>query len=113
MRISDWNRLRKNVDLLSRKRKNLSAFAWALVGIATSSGFTIITWLPAYRVLTSSIKLEFAWVTPSFAALAIASLVLALIVFVLSRQVAQVEEGGAMQLGEDMDFIYNIELNRP
>ncbi|MCM6761406.1 alkaline shock response membrane anchor protein AmaP [Rathayibacter sp. ZW T2_19] len=108
MRIRDWQRLRKKVELLQARRRDISAFGWTAVGLVLSAALTLFPWLPAWRALPEDQQLEFAWVTPAIIVAGVAGIILAIISFIFAHLFANAERQTAKELGDDMDSVYKI-----
>jgi hypothetical protein len=108
MRERDWARVRKRVDSLGKKRRELSAVAWACVGVLVSAVFALLAWMPAYATLSDAARIEFAWVLPATIALGALGLLLGGGMFWGAHLIGSDERLTASQIVEEMDDIHPI-----
>jgi hypothetical protein len=106
IRLKDWKRLRAKVTQMQKRRREFSAFAWAMVGIAISAGLACVVWVPAFDSLDSGSRLSFAWVTPLFIFVAVGTAVMASLAFWGSHLFADSERASAADILADMDSIW-------
>ena len=106
MKIKDWERLRAKAQTIQKKRREFSSFAWAMVGLAITSVFALVAWVPAYAVMPIARQLDYSWVSPSFIAAAIAGVVMATLAFWAAHLFAVSERLTAAELVSDMDGIF-------
>lgn len=106
MRVKDWQRLREKAKSIQKKRREFSGFGWAMVGLGLSAVLSVMTWLPAYAALPADRQIEFAWLTPAFAAAVFSSAIMAAGAFWGAHLFADSERATAAELVADMDAIY-------
>jgi len=106
LRHSDWKRLRSRVESLQRPMPGLSAAAWAVAGFGGSSVFGLITWLAADAQLSSTLRPDFAWITPVFVAAVFASVVVATVFFIANGQIKGHNQRSAKDVLAEMDDVY-------
>lgn len=105
VREKDWVRLRRRIDAAQKHRKEFAAVGWACVGVSASALFSGIAWEPAYRVLPSDLRPDFAWVWPAIVLLGAAGLVIATAMFWAAHVTKGAEGVSIQEVLEDMDEI--------
>lgn len=108
MRQSDWLRIRTRVERLKRQRREFAAAAWAAVGVAVSAGLSMLSWAPAFGVLTDAQRAEFAWIWPALIALMAFGVFIALGGFVGAHIVKQAAIETVETVAGDMDDIHDV-----
>jgi hypothetical protein len=106
MKIKDWERLRAKALSIQKKRREFSAFAWGMVGLAITAVFSLVSWLAPFKSLSQTSQVEYAWVTPAYIATAVAGTLMAICAFWASHLFAKAEKLTAVELVSDMDAIF-------
>ncbi|MGO2751777.1 MAG: hypothetical protein ACTIA6_17135 [Pseudoclavibacter sp.] len=105
VRVNEWERIRKRLQALESKGAELSAAAWACVGVFISAVFAMLSWFPAWRDLTIPERASMAWMWPVLIALGVTGVILAVGMFWASHVVGGQKKATIEAVLEDMDFI--------
>lgn len=100
-----WLLLRGKVQSLATLEKSFGAAAWAFVGIAISGFVALLTWLPAYRVLSSDLQREFTWVWVVLAVITVLGVGVAAALFFAHRTIQTSKSVNVSSVLEDMDAL--------
>jgi len=106
IRHTDWLQLRRKVAAVSSPIANLASIGWACVGIAASAAIAYLTWIAAYSQLTPKVQEHYAFISPTLVVTAIASAIIALFSFYVSKREKQKNSELVESILEDMDSIH-------
>lgn len=97
-------RLRNHIARLSDDPiKYAEGIGFACIGIAPSAFLAYFPWVAAYGQLNAGDQLKFAWVGPLMLAVVGASIVVAVLSFVMRSEVKGLRASNAVHIVEEMD----------
>jgi len=97
VRCADWERIKSRISKVSRPIPWLSVAYSVLLGVFATSGLTIVT-------LTSTQGLS-SWVVPVYACVCVSSLLLAIVLIILDRNIANKGKSDMLDIKSDMESI--------
>lgn len=106
IRHSDWHQLRRKLARIKNPAPGLAAVAWTSIGVAAGAGVAYLPWTAAYAELPARAQLRYAYISPTLVVVAIATIILAIALFVVNRTVKQVNVISVDNILEDMEDIY-------
>ena len=104
----EWRRLRERVAALSNPLPYATGVMWTCIGIAGSAFLSLAPWLAAYSQLPTDSQLAFSWISPTLFVSGVASLVVAVLAFLMERSTQQHMKVDAQQVLQDMDEMYSL-----
>ena len=107
VRHTDWNQLRRKIDGIRNPLPNLGSVAWACVGIAAAALCAYFPWAAVYAGLPTEAHFQYSYVSPLLAILAIASVIVSVICFVINHAMKKMESISISNVLSDMDSIYS------
>jgi hypothetical protein len=113
IRHSDWRQLCRKLERIKNPAPSLAAVAWTSVGIAIGAIVAYLPWTAAYSELPAKAQLHYSFISPLLVILAIATAVLAVILFIVNASIKKVNVVSIDDVLEDMNNIYAPYANRP
>lgn len=108
MRTKDWARMRRSLESVNKSRRELSAAAWASVGVFVSAIFAAVGWWPTYNFLSPEQQSASVGVWIAVAAAGVLGLLLSAGFFWAGRLIKDQQKATIDSIIEDMDDIHDV-----